>query len=163
CEVLWTSLDTDTHTLELPPALGASAADFVGRDQPRALLQAQWRDALAEMPQAAFISGEPGIGKTRLAAEIARIAHDAGAVVLDDLHWADRESLALLRHAVLGEAPRKRLIIGTFRDSDIRAGGALSDLLADLHRSSGVERIALTGLEEIDVVALLQAVAGHDL
>ena len=255
CEVLWTSLDADTHTLELPPALRTVAADFVGRERSRALLQAQWRDALGDTPQAAFISGEPGIGKTRLAAEIARVAHDAGAVVLygrcqedvgipyepwiealshyartgplpvlrghvrrhgaelarlvsalaarlpdippassydeeaarfsffaavrdlleaaggerplvlvlDDLHWADRESLVLLRHAVLGEAPRKRLIIGTFRDSDIRAGGALSDLLADLHRADRVERIALAGLEESDVVALLQSVSGHDL
>jgi hypothetical protein len=255
CEVLWTSLDSDTETPELPPALRPPAADFVGRDEPRALLQAQWRSALAEMPQTAFISGEPGIGKTRLAAEVAQIAHDAGAVVLygrcqedvgipyepwiealshyartgplpvlrghvrrhgaelarlvsalavrlpdlppassydeeaarfsffaavrdlleaagaerplvlvlDDLHWADRESLVLLRQAVLAEAPRKHMIIGTFRDSDIRAGDALSDLLADLHREAGVERIALTGLDESDVVALLQAAAGHDL
>jgi class 3 adenylate cyclase len=255
CEVLWTALDADARTVELPAALRTMPAEFVGRDQPRALLQAQWRDALAELPQAALISGEPGIGKTRLAAEIARVAHDAGAVVLygrcqedvgipygpwiealshyarkgplpvlrghvrrhgaelarlvsalaarlpdlppastydeeaarfsffaavrdlleaagaeqplvlvlDDLHWADRESLMLLRHVVLAEAPRRRLVIGTFRDSDIRAGDALSDLLADLHRNPGVERITLAGLEEADVVALLQAVAGHDL
>ncbi len=30
----------------------------------------------------ALISGEPGVGKTRLAAEVARAAHDEGAIVL---------------------------------------------------------------------------------
>ena len=255
CEVLWTSLDAGSQALELPPLLRTMSAEFVGREDPRALLQGQWQDALAEMPRTVFISGEPGIGKTRLAAEIAKTAHASGAVVLygrcqedvripyapwiealshyartgplpvlrghvrrhgaelarlvsalavrlpdlprvstydeeaarfsffaavrdlleaagaerplvlvlDDLHWADPESLVLLRHAALADGPRKRLIVGTFRDSDIRAGDALSGLLADLHREAGVERIALEGLEESDVVALLRAVAGHDL
>ena len=77
-------------------------------------------------------------------------------VVLDDLHWADRPSLQLLRHVVTAEPPMRVEVLGTFRDSDISAGDPLSDLLAALHRDGCVERIALTGLNDLDVLSLLE-------
>ena len=84
-------------------------------------------------------------------------------VVLDDLHWADRPSLQLLRHVVTAEPPMRVEVLGTFRDSDISAGDPLSDLLAALHRDGCVERIALTGLNDLDVLSLLEVMAGHEM
>ena len=51
-------------------------------------------------------------------------------------------------------------MIGTYRDSDLTRGHPLSELLADLRREEGVERIALSGLEQDDVVELMEAAAG---
>ena len=39
----------------------------------------------------------------------------------------------------------------------------MTALLADLHREQGVERIKLTGLDGEDVLALMEAAAGHEL
>jgi class 3 adenylate cyclase/tetratricopeptide (TPR) repeat protein len=84
-------------------------------------------------------------------------------VVLDDLHWADRPSLQLLRHVITADAPMRVDVFGTFRDSDVSTGDPLSDLLAALHRDGGVERISLKGLSDLDLLSLLEAVAGHEM
>ena len=84
-------------------------------------------------------------------------------MVLDDLHWADAASLQLLRH-VIGSTTRMDVTIAcTYRDTDLTRGDPLNKLLADLHREANVTRIALRGLEDIEVVDLMAAAAGHDL
>jgi hypothetical protein len=55
---------------------------FVGREHERSRLAAAWAAAMAGERQAVLLGGEPGVGKTRLAAETARSAVDAGGVVL---------------------------------------------------------------------------------
>ena len=40
-------------------------------------------------------------------------------VVLDDLHWADAQSLALLKHVLRTHEQGSLLLIATFRDSDL--------------------------------------------
>ncbi|HKP90145.1 MAG TPA: AAA family ATPase [Thermoleophilaceae bacterium] len=84
-------------------------------------------------------------------------------LILDDLHWADKPSLALLKHTIVSGAELRVLTLGTYRDSDLTRGHPLSDLLADLRREEGIERIALGGLEQPDVVVLMEASAGHEL
>jgi class 3 adenylate cyclase/tetratricopeptide (TPR) repeat protein len=84
-------------------------------------------------------------------------------LLLDDLHWADKPTLMLLRHLVGQSAVLPLLILGTYRDSDVSTGSALSDTLAGLRRESGVERMALTGLDDAGVLALLESHAGHAL
>ena len=85
------------------------------------------------------------------------------AIVLDDLHWADKQTLSLLRQLMEEGAEARLLLIGTFRESDLRRSRPLADVLADLRRSEGVQRLALTGLEQSDVVAILEAAAGHEM
>lgn len=203
----------------------------------------------------ALLSGEPGIGKTRLAAEIARFAYDEGATVLfgrcddelgvpyqpfvealafvveqydpepftaamgrhageltrlfpglaehvpdlpapmnadpetaqyrlfdavtgalragaaarpilfviDDLHWAAKPTLLMLRHVAATVDPARLLIVGTYRDTDLYRAHPLTEVLADLRRLDGVERLSLTGLEATQVIELLERIAGHDL
>ncbi len=88
---------------------------------------------------------------------LARVSAVAPVVlVLDDLHWADRPTIQLLRHVVSGEAPRRLLVIATFRDSDLTSDHPLAEALASLHRESGVERLALSGLGAADLLTLLE-------
>ena len=55
---------------------------FVGRSAEAAALEATWRAAAGGRRRLAVLGGDAGIGKTRLAAELAALAHDDGAVVL---------------------------------------------------------------------------------
>jgi predicted ATPase len=57
-------------------------SDFVCRDQELSLARGSLHEALAGRGQILLLVGEPGIGKTRLAAEVASIARRRGAVVL---------------------------------------------------------------------------------
>jgi class 3 adenylate cyclase len=84
-------------------------------------------------------------------------------LVLDDLQWADKGSLLLLRHLVAAEQPMRVLILGTYRDGELSQTHPLKDTLATLHRVSGVNRIELEGLDDSGVVALLEAAAGQSL
>ena len=84
-------------------------------------------------------------------------------VVLDDFHWADAQSVALLKHlARLVEQGALQVLV-TYRDSDLTSDHPLTGALADLYRLQGVQRIALGGLAVDDVAALMAAAAGHEL
>ena len=84
-------------------------------------------------------------------------------LVLDDLHWADGQSVALLKHVVRTVEQGALQLIATYRDSDLGKDHALTGVLADLHRIDGVERIALHGLGVDEVAEMLTAIAGHEL
>jgi DNA-binding SARP family transcriptional activator len=84
-------------------------------------------------------------------------------LVLDDLQWADKSTLQLLKHLVSHGQGLRALIIATYRESDLARGHPLSDALADLHREQGVERFALKGLDEQDIVEIMEQAAGHKL
>lgn len=55
---------------------------FVGRGESLASLAEFWREAVGGRRRLVYVSGEDGVGKTRLAAEFARGAHEDGATVL---------------------------------------------------------------------------------
>ncbi|HJR25994.1 MAG TPA: AAA family ATPase, partial [Acidimicrobiales bacterium] len=87
CRVLWEPLidrvATGEETVPLPPALtGALATVYVGRDDLRARLADEWRAVHQGTPRTVLLAGEPGVGKTRTAAEVCRAAFADGALVL---------------------------------------------------------------------------------
>jgi class 3 adenylate cyclase len=84
-------------------------------------------------------------------------------VVLDDLHWADKASLQLLRHLVAADQSMRVLVLGTYRDNELPHAHALVETLAALHRQTGVSRIELQGLDDRGVLAFLEAAAGQTL
>jgi DNA-binding winged helix-turn-helix (wHTH) protein/tetratricopeptide (TPR) repeat protein len=84
-------------------------------------------------------------------------------VVLDDLHWADVQTLALLRHVVERGLTTPVLVIATFRDSDVDDAHPLNTLLAATHREPGTTRLALRGLNDNEVLDLLESIAGHEM
>ncbi|WP_416585331.1 BTAD domain-containing putative transcriptional regulator [Mycolicibacterium elephantis] len=82
-------------------------------------------------------------------------------VVLDDLHWAAKPTLLLMRHLLrFGEHARVQ-IVGTYRSTDLDRSHPLAAMLADLHRDGSADRLALGGLDE-DEVAEYVVEAGYD-
>ncbi len=65
----------------LPPALMRTTAPE-GRRPTLDRLERAWNEALAGETRVALLAGEPGIGKTTVAGELARRVHAAGAAVL---------------------------------------------------------------------------------
>jgi DNA-binding SARP family transcriptional activator len=75
--------DATVRRANFPAALTAvSTATMVGRADELDRLAGAWAAARAGLTRVAVISGEPGIGKSRLLAEVARSAHRDGALVL---------------------------------------------------------------------------------
>ena len=80
-------------------------------------------------------------------------------LLIDDLHWADKPTLSLLRHIVRGSDPAALCVVGTYRESELATGHPLAELLADLRREQAVTRISLGGLERQQVGMLVETVA----
>lgn len=85
-------------------------------------------------------------------------------LVLDDLHWADKQTLTLLRHVYTNIEATSLMMIGTYRDSDLDAGHPLIDTVAALRREVGVEQISVEGLGDTEMVELITISAlGHEI
>ncbi|MHB8463315.1 MAG: ATP-binding protein [Acidimicrobiales bacterium] len=85
CRVLWEPLPLATGRPQVPiaPALmGAAATNYVGRETLRDRLLDAWRAACQGRCQTVLLAGEPGVGKTRTAAELARTVSAEGTLVL---------------------------------------------------------------------------------
>lgn len=84
-------------------------------------------------------------------------------LVLDDLHWADRGTIAMLRHVARFASKQRMLILGAYRDIELDRQHPLSDALAQLRREPGYERVALKGLARDDVATMLEAIAEQEV
>ncbi|WP_066917216.1 helix-turn-helix transcriptional regulator [Mycobacterium interjectum] len=226
----------------VPPPLPAELVarrrgPLVGRDAELAAFERAWERVEGGDRQAVFIGGEPGAGKTRLAAEVAGtlarhdvavlvgrstadddvpyapfaealdrlltavppgsmadLLADAGpqlrrmstqvdrhlpdaepamevgsprqalfdamtgflrrlaadrpiALILDDLHWAQLPTLAMLERVLIGCADVRLLVVSTFRTTEPDRSDELTTRLAELHRFDGVRRLDLAGLD----------------
>ena len=81
-------------------------------------------------------------------------------VILDDLHWADRPTLLLVRH-LAGLRLTRVLLVGAYRDPG-QPDGPLIETLGALARQQTVIRIDPPRLSPAHAVALLAAAAGGD-
>jgi DNA-binding SARP family transcriptional activator len=68
-------------------AVGAETSPFVGRAAELATLRAAWREASAGRARLVLVSGEPGVGKTRLVDEL---REHAGAVTVESRAYPGR-------------------------------------------------------------------------
>ncbi|PMR68844.1 ATP-binding protein [Halomonas heilongjiangensis] len=91
---LYEALSTPAEpTLAVPPAL-RQAPPLIGRRAELATLEAAWA-RVAEGPRLVVIAGEAGVGKTRLAAELAHPIQHHGKVVAQARCFSSRARLAL--------------------------------------------------------------------
>jgi DNA-binding CsgD family transcriptional regulator/tetratricopeptide (TPR) repeat protein len=76
---------------------------------------------------------------------IERLAGDPTVLVLEDLHWADRSTRALLSTLIGGLRHGRVLLVCTYRDGEVARDHPVASLLVELARS-GVDRITLNPL-----------------
>jgi class 3 adenylate cyclase/tetratricopeptide (TPR) repeat protein len=164
-EVPWEPVVGDRAPLPAPLLPVANELPFAGRDDEREALRVQWKSAQTDGRTVALVSGEPGVGKTRLTAELARAAHSDGAWVLagrcdEGIAAPFAPWLEILRQ-VLAHAPDEILFAHVERH-----GGELTRLVPELGRrvddvpepralDPETEQLALFGA----VVDLLDALA----
>ena len=252
-EVLWKPLPVSS--VPLPTLLTDIGPIFVGRTAAIDAFQRVWDDAGSGALRMVLLAGEPGVGKTRLAVEMAARAHQAGStvlagrcdedlsvphqpfvealrhfvdhsrdeglgdslgryrgelvrlvpdlagrvpglapplrsdpeteqyrlfdavaawlsrasaerqllLVLDDLQWAAKASLLLIRHLLRSGGLGGVVVVGTYRDTELAPDHPLVGLLADLRRHPQVSRLALDGLVEADAMDFFAQAAGHQL
>jgi class 3 adenylate cyclase/ABC-type molybdenum transport system ATPase subunit/photorepair protein PhrA len=84
-------------------------------------------------------------------------------LIFDDIQWADKPSLLLLRSLVANGELGQLMIIGTYRSAELSDQHPLTETLVALRREQRVTEINLTGLSGEDVVALVERAAGHAL
>jgi len=111
-------------------------------------------------PPPADDNGDPDARRPRFFDAVAALLGEAGAqaplvLVFDDLHWADRPTLQLLRHLVRSPQPRRALLLGTYRDAELEPGHPLLELIADIRREGMLKRLELAGLAEPEVAELV--------
>jgi tetratricopeptide (TPR) repeat protein len=242
----------------LPPVLSAGGAHeavhLIGREEEINLLRSSWERTVRGQQQIAVVTGEPGVGKTRLVVEFARsiathatvfvgrcdrealvayapwvtilqwmirttpaqalrqhlaaieasselaqivpeistrihvgapgsatpdgrryrlfeaasqllAAASQGApilLVIDDLHWADRGSLLLLRHMVRSTRHAAICLVITHRNDVPEWSSEFRDLVESLRREHTPTRIALHRLSDDDVRDMIEEWTGRD-
>ncbi len=144
--------------VELPAELRAAATrSLVGRSGEMRALEAWWRQA--DAPRVMLLTGDPGIGKTRLLAETGVRAHASGASVLagrapEETVVPYQPFLEALGHYV-SRAPLEEL-----RSVAREQGAELGRLIPELRRRLPDLPPAEPGDPETDRYRLFEAVAG---
>ncbi len=113
------------------------------------------------------VAADPDTQRHRLHAAVGELLASRGrqtpmVVVIEDCHWADTQSLLLLRHLARGASVARALVITTFRDTEAEVPEALSAALVDLRRSEGVVRLRLGGLSTEEISEFVTRAGGDD-
>jgi DNA-binding SARP family transcriptional activator len=149
----------ETPDAELEASLAGQGPSLV-----RLIPELRWRlPALTAEPD-----GDPEDERRRLFAAVAALVAGLAArepllLVLDDLHWADRSSLLLLRQLASSETLGRVLIVGTYRDTELAEGHPLIETLAGLERDRPAVRVKLRGLDTAEMTTLVTTWKGIEL
>ena len=142
----------------LAPRLGARAADL-------GIVLPEFGAPSAPSPSS--LRGDEVLDAQRhrffdaVAALLAEVGGGAPLVlVLDDLHWADRATLQLVRHLVRGPQPAPALFLATYREAELEADHPLRELVAGLRREGSLRRLDIGGLGLDEVAELVEALDG---
>jgi WD40 repeat protein/DNA-binding SARP family transcriptional activator len=136
--ILRHDLSLELAPAELPRELDASAAPtLVGRDGEMTWLRGRWERARSGSGALVAMVGGHGMGKTRLAGELAGEAHRGGATVLYATGWQPTQAIAqVLRRA--REATRPTLLVVDDADASDTAMAALGQVAGELTAASAL-------------------------
>src|SRR5262245_46746758 len=139
--------------------LGLSAA-------PLARLVPELRERLPDLPEPVAL--QPDAERVRLLdamvqSLLALAARAPTVVMVDDLHWADHGTVAMLRHVARFVRRGRLLVLGAYRGVEIDAQHPLHDALGTLPRETSYEQIALAGLDTAAVKELLATIADQEV
>jgi tetratricopeptide (TPR) repeat protein len=112
--------------------------------------QAVGPDAPPEQPRFRLFDGV-----TRFLKDVA--GHVPLLLILDDLHWADRPSLRLLRFLAGALHDTQLLVVGTYRHTEVGADHPVAELIGS---ATFGERLVLRGLRAPEVARFLELAAG---
>lgn len=81
-------------------------------------------------------------------------------VIIDDLHWADRDTLSVLRQMSARLADSRVLLMLLYRSEEARGDADVWDVLRDLDRSSGMGRVVLSPLSVFELEEMVRRILG---
>ena len=84
-------------------------------------------------------------------------------LVVEDLHWADESTLAILSFLLRALGRGRILLLLTCRTDDVRRGDAVSRFIGEATRARLLERLTLGRLDEGAVRELAEQITGHPL
>ncbi|MGD0595754.1 MAG: AAA family ATPase [Acidimicrobiales bacterium] len=124
------ALDWEPASLApLPPAATSSGGFFVGRADEIDRLGRSWKEAESGTRRVVLVAGEPGVGKTRLVAELARAVHAGGGLVL----WGRCDEELAVAYQPFAEALRQWVVTASEDEvAGLRARPELGRLLPEL-------------------------------
>ncbi len=85
-----------------------------------------------------------------------------GAILVDDLHWADDSSVELLMYLARRLADRPLCLVVTWRSEEVPAGHRLRRFLAERSRAGDVTHLELARLDRADIEQLIAALPFDD-
>jgi class 3 adenylate cyclase/tetratricopeptide (TPR) repeat protein len=146
----------DKEPKELMSEMGPGAADI-------AQVVSEVKERLPGLPAPPQL--EPDQARFRLFDSITTFLKNASKekplmVVLDDMHWADKPSLLLLQFLAKELRGSRLLVLGTYRDVELRRQHPLAQALGELNRENLSQRVLLRGLTENDVKRFVEVTAG---
>lgn len=185
-----TRLAQETLRARHTVVLRCTAADRGGALQPVAAVLADARSRLASAERLSALSAATRAELSRLVPDFAEglppPAHadaaaqrrfldaladalDAlcggGTWLVDDLHWADEGTLALVRHAAhrrAREPARHARVVATARSAELAADAQAGPAVLALEREGLLERLPLAPLAESDTLALVRELSGSE-
>jgi DNA-binding CsgD family transcriptional regulator/tetratricopeptide (TPR) repeat protein len=85
------------------------------------------------------------------------------AVMIDDLHWAQLPTIAMLEHLVQACSESPLLVLAAFRTTAPDRSDEIAARVAEMHRLEGVRRLDLSGLDTEAIAEFLSLRAGLPL
>jgi hypothetical protein len=130
-----------------------------------AKLVSEVRQRFPDIPEAQPLEAEAE--RLRLYESISTFIRNASEVnpivlMLDDIHWADKPSLLMMRYLARSVAGQRVLILGAYRDVELDRTHPLSEVLTTLRQETPYQRVLLRGLPEADVLGLLEGIESNE-
>jgi tetratricopeptide (TPR) repeat protein len=168
CVVEWLPREASDDTIPLPPKLApAPRFGLYGRASEQAIIQQCWETAQQGQRQILFLAGEPGIGKTRLAIESARLAHNEGGTVLlgtcdEDIRPPYRPFAEALRYYVVN-APDEVLVqhVREYKGDLLRIASSLAERVPHVPKPQAADAETERYLMFESVAGLLATASAH--